>query len=326
MKNTQHLPGKKKTQPKPQHLEVTRRRMASESRHVPEASVSHPSSLQPPHLGLPDPPRPERTHAPAARRAAPPLHSPQAGPAAARPGARPGRPRPIGERSRQSAGRQHGAAATRPGEATPRGPGPAASPAPQRPAPVREAAAHAGGPTRGVPARGSPSPQLPPPPRRQGLTARSWGTAPLMARTVPLRQAREGSAGPGSGPTASPSPGPAASSSRSRFPTGEAAASAIPDGLEPPPPPARAHRSPPTPRDTEQATAPRWASERRPPRSRHAPRSHSLPPLPLPHNAPRRPAAPVRGGESRGARQRPERRGRGPGTRPCGGEPEQSRS
>lgn len=140
-----------------------------------------------------------------------------------------------GQRGQHSAekGRQHSAAATRLGgkqrSTAPATARQAARPAvlscPAQPSPRRrwEAVTHA------REARHGPRP--PPAPhhhlRRRLLTARSWGTAPLIARTVPLRQAREGSAGPESGPVASPSPGAAASSSRSRFPTGEAATSAI---------------------------------------------------------------------------------------------------
>lgn len=115
------------------------------------------------------------------------------------------------------------------------------------------------------------------PPPTPGLTARSWGTAPLMALTVPLRQARAGSAGPGSDPAVSPSPGPAASSSKSRFPTGEAAASAIPAGQ-------RRRRRPSAPaaaaaRGTEKLLH-RAGPEHRPPPPRRAPRARPGPTRP----------------------------------------------
>ena len=90
-------------------------------------------------------------------------------------------------------------------------------------------------------------------PPRPPLTAKSWGTAPLMARTVPARQARVRSAGPGSPPAAAAAGTEAedeaavsANRSSSRLPTGEAAASAIARAgqtraparrLPPPPPP-----------------------------------------------------------------------------------------
>lgn len=175
---------------------------------------AHAAVLQPSQItaaeaaGLPSSdPRP----ATALPQAGPPFPGPKrvpSGPRAARAELR--REGPPARRSRDPTG----------GEAALRGRGPfTPRPGPARPAPRRRF-------------------------RRRVLTARSWGTAPLIARTVPLRQAREGSAGPESGPAASPSPGAAASSSRSRFPTGEAATSAIPAGQEPPPPPARAHRPP----------------------------------------------------------------------------------
>lgn len=87
----------------------------------------------------------------------------------------------------------------------------------------------------GEAARRPRSPGLECPPR-PSLTAKSWGTAPLMARTVPARQARVRSAGPGSPPAAAAAAAGteaeaeavvSANRSSSRLPTGEAAASAI---------------------------------------------------------------------------------------------------
>lgn len=149
-------------------------------------------------------------------------------------------------------------------------------------------------------------------PPRPPLTARSWGTAPLMARTVPARQARVRSAGPGSPPAAAAAaagteaedePAVSANRSSSRLPTGEAAASAIaragrtraPARRLPPPPP-------PISRSARKASL-------RTTRGRGSP-----PPPPNSHHQPPAPRSAPRGRErsrSPGPAQRPPRFGAG---------------
>lgn len=142
-------------------------------------------------------------------------------------------------------------------------------------------------------------------PPRPPLTARSWGTAPLMARTVPALQARVRSAGPGSPLTTAAAVGAeaeaeavgSANRSNSRLPTGEAAASAIaragrtraPARRLPPP-------SPPSARSTRKASLRTTRGRRSPP-----------PPPTATTNHRRRAAPPVAGsgGTARAAHSAP---------------------
>lgn len=126
-------------------------------------------------------------------------------------------------------------------------------------------------------------------PPRPPLTAKSWGTAPLMARTVPARQARVRSAGPGSPPAAAAAAGTeaedeaavSANRSSSRLPTGEAAASAIARAgqtraparrLPPPPPPSSRSARKASLRTTRGRGSPPPNSHHQPPAPRSAPR------------------------------------------------------